>query len=413
MRVIKINSFYLWSFILNLLLVFISCGVIISSMARHGEDRDIEYAKLMLAAYNQGETTILKNFNVQRFPASPAPEFHVKESFISSKSHLESDLNTQLGNHYQVVINPQNGDGLILDRRTQQWLLIPHLTITPNSILFVILPLLAMIIFVNFCFWWKFVNPLNHINRAIIRFQKTGFPTRLPSNGIYEIDNVIRNLNIISLDTYQSNQERSLMFASILHDLKSPLTRLQLRAEFVDDDELQHGFLNDCQFMSMLIHQLSSYFHQSVFMRTDSVNHICHKIASYPEFEHAQITFDLQLPNQIKLPELELERILVNLISNACYYGKPPIICQTQLNQHDIQISVIDHGTGIAEKNWKYAQMPFVRLDKHRPTGVPHSGLGLASVKKLVNFLGGQISHSYPDGGFSIEVHIPVSASYH
>lgn len=408
MRVFKVTSIFFCFFMLNLLLVAISTVVFISSIAEHGENMDFKYAKIIIALTNGGDSkSILAEANIKikenlKFDNSV-------DNVFTSKKYLESILMHRLNNEYNVFINPQNGDGWFFDKKIHHWISIPQLTIAPNSIFHVIPPIACIFIFVNFVFWWLVVRPLNKVNAAIIKFQRTGFPTKIIPHGSLEMNNIISNINLITFDTYKASQERSLMLSSIVHDLKSPLTRIQLRSEFVEDCEIQKGLVNDCIFMDKLIQQIINYFHRSSFSKLVAVDDVCRRISSYPEFENNRVKFNLNLSKFILLPELELERILINLIKNAIEYGKPPVICSTTLVQNTIEISVLDHGVGISKQNWNFALRPFVRLDKYRPHGIPHSGLGLASVAKLVTFLEGSISQSYPSNGFCITLSFPVN----
>jgi two-component system osmolarity sensor histidine kinase EnvZ len=394
------------------MLVVISASVIMSSTAEHSKNNEVKLAQIALAlSHNSNDRELLSSLQIKTYSEKDITDIQLNRSLLIPTENLQSYLNTRLGPNYQVLINSANGDTWIRDKLYHRWLYMPQLTITPNHLLYVILPLICLLFLVNFWFWFRVIRPLSNIHRGIIRFKKTGFPTKLKKANSHEIDNIIHNINGMTNEIYRSGQERSLMLASIVHDLKSPLTRLQLRADFVEDDELQRGFLNDCLLMGKLINQVVSYLHVSAFSKAATVNSICRRIVRYPEFNQHSIGLGLRLPEYIQLPELETERIILNLLGNACEYGKPPFECHTRLEQNNVIISVSDQGKGIADRDWQHAIRPFVRLEKHRPVANPHSGLGLATVAKLARYLGGEVTRSHQEQRFTIAVIIPLKQS--
>jgi two-component system osmolarity sensor histidine kinase EnvZ len=108
------------------------------------------------------------------------------------------------------------------------------------------------------------------------------------------------------------------------------------------------------------------------------------------------------------LPTATLERILSNLLDNAHAYGAPPVVVATARTQAGWELSVSDHGRGIAPQDLVNASRPFVRLDPARG-GNGHSGLGLAIVDRLVRRLGGvcEIGNA-PTGGLRVAMTFPL-----
>ena len=121
------------------------------------------------------------------------------------------------------------------------------------------------------------------------------------------------------------------------------------------------------------------------------------------------MTLDLRTAGHFRLPLVDLDRILANLIENALTYGEPPVDISTFRRNGQYVLSVRDHGGGIPAGQLERALQPFVRLDEARG-GNAHCGLGLAIVRRLVRYNGGAFSaENAPDGGFAVSLTFPAA----
>jgi two-component system osmolarity sensor histidine kinase EnvZ len=117
---------------------------------------------------------------------------------------------------------------------------------------------------------------------------------------------------------------------------------------------------------------------------------------------------DLKAGDDFRLPAVELDRILSNLVENAFTYGAPPLCIATSRNNGGDRLSVRDHGKGMPEAHFARALRPFVRIDPARG-GDAHCGLGLTIVRRLTRRYGGDLStHNADGGGLAVVLDFPL-----
>lgn len=107
------------------------------------------------------------------------------------------------------------------------------------------------------------------------------------------------------------------------------------------------------------------------------------------------------------LPVDSVRRVVANLVQNAFEYGRAPVTVRTSLRARELLISVEDRGPGISVQDWHHAIQPFHRLRATPGTG--HSGLGLATVERLVRAAQGTLVGRQTPGGFVVEVTLTIS----
>jgi two-component system osmolarity sensor histidine kinase EnvZ len=107
------------------------------------------------------------------------------------------------------------------------------------------------------------------------------------------------------------------------------------------------------------------------------------------------------------LPVDSVRRVVANLVQNAFEYGVAPVVVRTSLRARELVISVEDRGPGISEQDWRHAIQPFHRLRATPGTG--HSGLGLATVDRLVRAAQGTLASRQTPNGFVVEVTLTIA----
>lgn len=212
----------------------------------------------------------------------------------------------------------------------------------------------------------------------------------------------------------QAENDRAVMLAGVAHDLRTPLARMRLRAEMMDDARLRDGVVRDVDSMSHVVDQFLVFAHGGADRSEPvPVDEACERMArSYravaPNAPPVQTR--LTAGAGFLLPTATLDRILSNLLDNAHAYGAPPVLIETARTQAGYLLSVSDSGGGIAPRDLAVATRPFVRLDPARG-GNGHSGLGLAIVERLVLRLGGACEiGNRPEGGLRVAMTFPFDA---
>ena len=214
----------------------------------------------------------------------------------------------------------------------------------------------------------------------------------------------------IELLTEKDAQRRQLV-AQVSHDLRTPLTRLRLSAEFMQDEELAHGIIEDIEDMDAILDQFISFIRDGADEQPDleNLNELIQEVAG--KYPTEQTRFELQDLPRLMLKRLTVKRMLANLIGNALKYGAPPVEVRTAVMENVVCLTVRDHGKGVREEDIPLLLQPFSRGEKART--LSGSGLGLAIVKRIVDMHHGEIRlANHEHGGLLVEVRFPVTGKF-
>ncbi|MBN3790140.1 ATP-binding protein [Burkholderia sp. Ac-20353] len=258
---------------------------------------------------------------------------------------------------------------------------------------------------------WQLQQPLRSLARAVARFGRGQPVPPLREHGPRELRQLTHGFNQMVEQVSRAENDRAVMLAGVAHDLRTPLARMRLRAEMMDDARLRDGVVRDVDSMTHIVDQFLVFAHGG-HDRSEPVpvDQACERIArTYRAVAPNAPTVETRLAADpgFLLPTATLDRILSNLLDNAHAYGAPPVVVETTRTATGYVLAVSDHGGGIAPRDLAVATRPFVRLDPARG-GNGHSGLGLAIVERLVLRLGGTCEiGNRPQGGLRVEMTFP------
>jgi two-component system osmolarity sensor histidine kinase EnvZ len=234
---------------------------------------------------------------------------------------------------------------------------------------------------------WQLQQPLRSLAHAVARFGRGQPVPPVPEHGPRELRQLTHGFNQMVQEVARTENDRAVMLAGVAHDLKTPLARLRLRAEMMDEAKVRDGVVRDVDSMTHIVEQFLVFAHDGADRsETVEVDAQCERVVrSYRAVAAsvASVLTDLKAGPGFLLPAATLDRILSNLLDNAHAYGAPPVVVATARTPAGYTLSVQDNGAGIAAQDLVNASRPFVRLDPARG-GNGHSGLGLAIVERLV-----------------------------
>lgn len=192
------------------------------------------------------------------------------------------------------------------------------------------------------------------------------------------------------VQAYVSNRSRAL--AAVSHDLKAPLTRMQLRVATIDDDAVRAKLEAD-------IEELSSMVRSAIAMlkdleQTESVEPIdMNQLLARLQTEFAEMGRPVAVAGRARQPYLgrmqSLRRCIANLIDNAVKFGESAWV--TLEDGHALRVKVADRGPGIPQEELEKVCEPFYRARSATATGVAGSGLGLSIARDIALGHGGQL----------------------
>ena len=232
----------------------------------------------------------------------------------------------------------------------------------------------------------------------------------LAETGPREVRRAAMAFNVMQGRIQRFVQDRTQMLAAISHDLKTPITRLRLRAEFMDDDEQRSRMLADLAEMEAMIAATLA------FARDDAANEprVRLDIASLLQGMAedlgdlgARCGYDGPRSLVIEARPAALKRALSNLIDNAIKYGGSAEVALAQA-AGETRITIDDRGPGIPAEARERVFAPFVRLETSRSRDTGGSGLGLAVARAAIRAHGGDIAlDDRPGGGLRVTVTLP------
>ncbi len=222
----------------------------------------------------------------------------------------------------------------------------------------------------------------------------------LPERGPRELVSLAQNFNIMAREIAALLSNRTTLLAGISHDLRTPLTRMRLALELLPDNvdpKLIERIERNLVAMEELIVDALRFARGAA--------EVPQEVELGPYVEDVVVSFDHQIPFTSEGPELRcwiapgaLQRVLVNLISNAQQHGD-----QVRVVLRGSDVHVIDSGPGIPEEYRDRVFQPFFRLDRSRNVTTGGSGLGLAIVQQLCQAQGWRVViQDGPGGGTDV-----------
>ncbi|QTP54382.1 HAMP domain-containing protein [Billgrantia sulfidoxydans] len=203
--------------------------------------------------------------------------------------------------------------------------------------------------------------------------------------------------------------ERERLFSAISHDLKTPITRLRLRAEMLDDPLQRERFCASLDELDLLVKgALASVkgfdLHEAVEPVDPRV--VLQELADELALQGGTVCVSGHA-EPLAVKPLAFKRCLANLVENAVFYGRR---VEVTLKDSPERLAVVirDHGPGIPETQHERVFAPFVRLEPSRSRNTGGSGLGLGIARHIARAMGGEIAlANHPEGGLEVTLHLP------
>ncbi|HMW16234.1 MAG TPA: ATP-binding protein [Accumulibacter sp.] len=264
----------------------------------------------------------------------------------------------------------------------------------------------------------RFVTrPLRRLAQAALALGEDLDRPPLPDEGPEEVRHASRAFNHMQEKIRGLFAERTRLLAAITHDLQTPITRLRLRAELLDDSTLREKTLADLAEMAALVADGLAYA-KTMSPATEPIvaTHLDvlldALVADYRDSQQP-VTLTEVRPVTIATRPQGLRRLLSNLIDNALKFAGPATVALVEENDAWV-IRVDDDGPGIAEAELSRVYEPFYRLEGSRNRDSGGTGLGLAIARQLAQTLSAQLHlQNRPGGGLRASLHLPKSPVAH
>ena len=232
----------------------------------------------------------------------------------------------------------------------------------------------------------------------------------LPVNGPREVREAVTAFNGMQERLKRLISDRRQMLAAVSHDLRTPITLLRLRAEFVENEDERDKMLATLSDMESMVESILGFVRDDAaeeeIRSVDLVallNAICDDMSDLGE----KVGF--KGPDRLIYPcrPAVLKRALTNVINNAVKFGGSADV-QLHDTGDNISITVEDEGPGIPDSEIEAVFNPFYRIEASRSRDTGGVGLGLSVVRSIIDAHGGEITlENRPEGGLRVRIELP------
>lgn len=263
----------------------------------------------------------------------------------------------------------------------------------PRGIFFQLLLLTAGLAIVLYAMTHTITNPLSALSRAAEAVGRGVRQAPLREIGAREIREATRAFNTMQERLHRYLDSRTHVLAAMSHDLRTPLTRLRLRAEALDDPALRERFVADLDEMNGMVLGALSVFkglNEEEPTRPIEVGRLLEELrAEFAEVGQS-ITIEGAAREPIAVKQQALKRCLTNLLSNAVMYGeRATVVVDDQ--REELVLRVLDEGPGIPEHAIEQVFEPYFRLEGSRSPATGGTGLGLSIARDIAQAHGGSL----------------------
>ncbi len=304
-----------------------------------------------------------------------------------------------------VAIKENSGRKIYFIARSSRFT--DHDSIILRVILFITLVLLGSYFLIK-----RSLRPVKQLTRGMHEIASGNFNYIIPPQGSDELGRLSETFNEMNRKLLEMIKLKEQLLYDVSHELRSPLTRVNVALEMVDQNELTESMREDLRSMDKMIHELlenGSFDGTKLVIKRENflLKDLLQEIISRIGIVH-QITVEFDNLT-INGDRSKIETLFRNIIENAVKYSdqeKPVIITSSEVDG-GVTVSVRDHGIGIKQEDLDRIFEPFYRTDLSRSRETGGFGLGLSIAKKISAAHGGKIWAQSSGDGTVIHIFFP------
>ncbi|QLF94920.1 HAMP domain-containing protein [Pseudomonas sp. ABC1] len=313
----------------------------------------------------------------------------------------------QPGKRYALLIELQDGSWVMFSAPTRYW----GLDELPRNLVVIALVMLSTLI-VALVATRHLASPLERLAQGVRRFGTDFKAPPIEVTGPREIRQTIVAFNAMQAQLQHFINDRTQMLAAISHDLRTPLTRMRLRGEFIEDAEQQAKLFRDVDEMQAMVNSALDFFRDEARLEPVTAFDLAALLQTIvDDYRDTGTEVRLSGPEHLvyRGRPIGIKRMLVNLLDNAIKYGSEPGI-QLKTQAKRLEIRVLDRGPGIAPELHEAVFKPFFRLEGSRNKHTGGVGLGLSAARAMALEHGGTLTLTNRErGGLEARVTLPVT----
>lgn len=270
--------------------------------------------------------------------------------------------------------------------------------------------LLLVVLALSFLAVRWITRPLHVLASAANALGKDINQPPLPETGPTEVRQAAHAFNTMQARLARFIEDRTRIFSAMSHDLKTPITRLRLRAEMLADDEQRQRFEKDLKEMESMVTQTLDFMRGLDGKQIQQPIDIMALLESL-QADHAEIGQQVSIEGSTTRPFIGvaplLKRCVANLLENAIAYGQQAKVV-VEDGAERLVLRIQDHGPGIPVSEQAKVFEPFYRLEGSRNRETGGTGLGLTIARSIVQTHGGEIVlQNRLEGGLEVILSLP------
>lgn len=257
--------------------------------------------------------------------------------------------------------------------------------------------------------------PIKVISRQVDKIGSGVFDLPIEARGSDELSVLARGINNMSVQIKSMLDGKAGLLLAISHELRSPITRMRVNLELLEESSIRNALIDDTREMEQLVTSIL----ESEKLNTDHAPLNCTN-CDLSELIEAVISQhftgrDIKLnltPVKGFVDEFRFKLLVKNLLDNALHYSPdnaPAVEVKLSIVGGEIVLSIRDYGSGINAEDLERITEPFYRTDSARQRSTGGYGLGLYLCKQIVQAHGGKIHISSEVGiGSTVDIFLPA-----
>lgn len=307
---------------------------------------------------------------------------------------------------YVLAVEARDGGWVVFTAPARFWGLEQA---TRNGVKAVLLTL--TVIGISVAAAYQLSQPIRRFTEAVRRFGNDPRAAALPVTGPVELRETVLAFNAMQAKIQAFVSDRTAMLAAISHDLRTPLTKVRLRGEFIEDDEQRARLFRDVDDMQAMVDSALAFFRddlQDEEVTAFDFPELLRTIADDYADQGHPVAYDGVDHLAHRGKPFALKRAFTNLVDNAVKYGRAPEL-ELRCREDSVVVAVRDSGPGIPATAFEDVFAPFHRLERSRNRATGGVGLGLTSARSVIQSHGGSITlHNREGGGLELRVTLPT-----
>ncbi len=256
----------------------------------------------------------------------------------------------------------------------------------------------------------RMVLTLAMLQNAVEKIGPDGVLPALPEKGPAEVRATASALNTLSARLKSAVDSRMRVVAAAGHDMRTPITRMRLRTEFVEDQEERSNWLRDIDELSRIADSAIALVRASTSeVENLRLDELVAGIVSELREQKLEVHLASTAPVTVRADRLALIRAFRNLLINAATHGISAEVSVEHPASTTARVIIEDRGPGIPDAVIGRVFEPFFRVDRARQQSIPGAGLGLTIAREIIQLAGGTIAvRNGIDRGLVQTVELPV-----